>query len=88
MRDDSESAVRIPDDLDAEKLAEIAIGLLSLTLHDGRVWKALDWELMRRLHEKGWISDPVSKAQSVILTSDGERVAAQSLRKHFAKTGE
>ncbi len=87
MRDDSERPVRLPDDLDAEKLAEIAIGLLSLTLYDGRVWKALDWDLMRLLHEKGWISNPVSKAKSVILTNDGERVAAQSLRKHFAKHG-
>ena len=25
----------IPDDLDSDKLAEVALGLLALTLHDG-----------------------------------------------------
>lgn len=35
----------IPDDLDSDKLAEVALGLLALTLHDGsRAWKGLDWE--------------------------------------------
>jgi hypothetical protein len=30
----------IPDDLDSDKLAEVALGLLGLTLHDGcRAWK-------------------------------------------------
>ena len=44
----------LPEDLDADKLAEAALAILSLTLHDGgRVWKGLDWDLMDLLHEKG-----------------------------------
>jgi hypothetical protein len=38
------SSSRFPPDIDTDKLAEAAIALLSLTLHDhGRVWKSLDW---------------------------------------------
>ncbi len=63
-----------------------ALGLLALTLHDGRVWKALDWDLMNLLYRKGWICDPVSKAKSVALTEEGERLAASSLDKHFGRS--
>ncbi|TMA34616.1 MAG: hypothetical protein E6J87_06345 [Deltaproteobacteria bacterium] len=85
MRDDEEHLVRIPSELDADKLAEVALALLSLTQHGGRVWKALDWDLMNLLFKKGWISDPVSKTKSVILTEEGERLARILLAKHFGK---
>src|SRR5688572_24813961 len=76
----------LSDDLDADKLAEAALAILSLTLHDnGRVWKGLDWELMGLLHDKGWIMDPASKAKSVALTEEGERRAHEFLSKHFAR---
>jgi hypothetical protein len=43
-----------PDWVDSDRLAEAALVILSLTLHDGgRVWKGLDWDLMNLLHEKG-----------------------------------
>ncbi len=83
MHDDREGAINDPVRVDADRLAEAALAILSLTLHDGRVWKSLDWGLMNLLHEKGWISDPVSKAKSVILTNEGERLARQFLVKHF-----
>jgi hypothetical protein len=36
-----------------DRLAEAALAILSLTLHDGgRVWKGLDWDLMDLLQEK------------------------------------
>lgn len=48
---------RFPDEIDSDKLAEAALAILSLTLHEGgRVWKGLDWDLLDLLHEKGWIS--------------------------------
>ncbi len=72
--------------LDTQKLCEAALALLSLTLHDGRVWKGLDWELMDLLFEKGWIVDPKSKAKSIVLTEEGERLAGQFLRKHFGRS--
>ncbi len=69
--------------LDTQKLCESALALLSLTLHDGRAWKGLDWNLMDLIFEKGWITDPKSKAKSVVLTDEGERLAGEFLRKHF-----
>jgi hypothetical protein len=76
----------LPDGIDKDRLAEAALAILSLTLHDdGRVWKGLDWDLMDLLHEKGWIVDPRSKAKSVVLTEDGERLADEFLRKYFGR---
>jgi Domain of unknown function (DUF6933)/Domain of unknown function (DUF6429) len=86
-REEIVSAVSLPDDLDHERMAEIALALLSLTNHGhGRVWKSLDWELMNLLHEKGWIEDPKSKAKSVQITDAGVRISKTFLRKHFGKT--
>ncbi len=72
--------------LDTQKLGETALALLSLTLHDGRVWKGLDWNLMDLIFEKGWVTDPKSKARSVVLTEEGERLAREFLRKHFGQS--
>jgi hypothetical protein len=88
MAEGHERSINLPSELDAEKLAEVALALLSLTLHGGRVWKALDWDLMNLLHEKGWIADPVSKTRSVIMTAEGEELARSFLVKHFAVSRE
>lgn len=72
--------------LGTQKLCESALALLSLTLHDGRAWKGLDWNLMDLIFEKGWITDPKSKAKSVVLTDEGERLAGGFLRKHFGQS--
>ena len=72
--------------MDTDRLADAALAILSLTLHDdGRVWKGLDWDLMDLLHAKGWIVDLRSKAKSVVLTEDGELLAAEFLRKYFRR---
>jgi hypothetical protein len=79
---------RLPREVDSDKLAEAALAILSLTLHEGgRVWKGLDWDLLDLLHEKGWIVDPRSKAKSVVLTEEGERLAREFLRRHFGRGG-
>lgn len=45
---------------------------MQLTIHEGvRTWKSCDWELMNDLFERGYISDPRSKAKSVVLTEAG-----------------
>ena len=78
---------RVAADIDTDKLAEAALAILSLTLHDtGRVWKSLDWDLMGLLEEKGWVVEARSRAKSVVLTEDGERLAAEFLRAHFARS--
>ena len=60
------------DDFDRDKVDEIVLALLQLTLHDSdRAWKGFDWETLDRLYEKGWIENPRSKAKSVVLTEEG-----------------
>ena len=56
MNDQVERPIRLPDGLDHEKLVETALALLSLTLHSGRAWKSLDWDLMNLLFENGKLS--------------------------------
>jgi len=36
-----------------------------------------------RLHEKGYISDPKSKAKSVVMTEEGAKRATELFEKHF-----
>lgn len=59
-------------ELDLEKIDRAVLALLYLGLHDGdRTWKGFDWDAMSRLHAKGYISDPVGKAKSVLFTEQG-----------------
>lgn len=63
--------------LDADKIDAAALALLSLTLHTGnRAWKGMDWAVLERLHQKGWITNPVGKAKSVVFTEEGLAQAA------------
>jgi len=71
-----------------EKVDELALALLYLTSfqekRDGwRAWKGVDWEVMNRLHEKGYIGNPKSKAKSVPLTEEGTRLSEALFKKHF-----
>ena len=69
-----------------EKIDEAVLALLYLTLHeDCRAWKNIDWEAMNRLHQKGFILDPVNKAKSVVLTKEGQKKSEASFHKLFAK---
>ena len=73
-------------ELDTEKIDEAVLALLYLTLHDRyRVWKSMDWDAMNRLHDKGYITDPVGKAKSVALTDEGLREAERLFKKLFEK---
>ena len=63
-------------DYDADKIDEVVLALLMLTAHQedeygARAWKGYDWDVLDRLHEKGFIGDPVSKAKSVVVTPEG-----------------
>ena len=69
---------------DEDKVDEMVLALLYLTLHDGcRAWKGHDWDVLGRLHEKGMIGDPVGKAKSVVLTEEGLKKCEELFRKHF-----
>ena len=72
-------------ELDTDRIDAAVLALLLLGLHDGRrVWKTFDWDAMNRLHEKGFISDPVGRAKSVVLTEDGQREAQRLFQTMFA----
>ena len=77
----------LPDGIDRQKLLEIGLAMLYLTSFGdrfgARAWKGMSWDLLDALHEAGWIADPKSKAKSVALTEEGERLTAELFRKHF-----
>lgn len=71
-------------EIDRDKIDDVILALLYLTLdRDGRAWKGFDWSAMNRLHEKGFIGDPVNKAKSVWLTDDGIARLEQLFREMF-----
>ena len=73
-------------DTDTEKIDEAVLALLYLNLHNGaRVWKSFDWDAMNRLHTAGYISNPVGKAKSVVLTETGLQEAERLFRKLFTR---
>ncbi len=73
--------------IDTNKVDEVVLALLQLTsFKDGgshRAWKGFDWEVMNRLHEKGFILDPVGKAKSVTLTENGFNKSMELFDQHF-----
>jgi hypothetical protein len=75
------------EDIDLEKLAEVALALLSLTRFSeggsARAWKGLDWDVLDLLHERDWIFDPKGKARSVVFTEQGVELAEAAFVKHF-----
>ena len=71
-------------ELDEAKIDRAVLALLYLGLHDGfRAWKGFDWDAMSRLHEKGYITDPVGKAKSVAFTDEGLIEARKQLEELF-----
>ena len=72
---------------DWDKVDEVTMALLRLTSFSERgytaSWKTHSWDVMNRLHEKGWIQNPVGKAKSVVLTEEGVRQAAALFAKYF-----
>jgi len=78
-------------DYDTAKIDEMALAILSLTMHsDGfstRAWKGLSWEVSDRLHANGWIGDPRNNNKSVVFTEEGERLAREFADKHFSRDG-
>lgn len=77
------------DNFDHDKVDEIVLALLQLTLHDYcRAWKRFDWETLDRLYEKGWIENPRSKTKSVVLTEEGLANSARLFQHYFGGSDE
>ncbi len=72
------------DDFDRNKVDEVVLALMQLTLHDSyRAWKGVDWETLDRLYEKGWIENPRSKEKSVVLTEERLANSDRLFQHHF-----
>ena len=74
---------------DEEKIDDTVLALLFLTsFRDNgivRAWKGQSWDVMHRLHAKGLISDPQSKAKSVVMTDDGARRSEELFEEMFGR---
>ena len=77
-------------DYDTDRIDDMVLALLCLTLHEEygtvRAWKGHDWDVLDRLHHKGWILDPKNKAKSVALTDEGLSRAQQLFESYFRKS--
>jgi len=79
------------EEYDWNKVDELTLALMHLVTwqrlegHGARAWKGFEWCTLARLNEKGWISDPETKAKSVVMTEEGFKKAEELFNKHFAK---
>jgi hypothetical protein len=73
--------------VDAAQIDRAVLALLYLGLHErNRAWKEFDWDALSRLHEKGYISDPVGKAKSVVFSEEGLRESERLFHEMFSAT--
>jgi len=73
-------------EVDTDRIDDAILALLHLGLHEHfRVWKSFDWDSMDRLHAKGFISNPVGKAKSVVLSEEGMERSERLFREMFAR---
>lgn len=71
--------------IDNDRIDEATLALLYLGLHHRCcTWNGFDWDVMNRLHEKGYIPDPVGKAKSAIFTKDRLRESERLFNELFA----
>jgi hypothetical protein len=75
------------------KIDDAVLALLHLTSFKersggfavARAWKGHDWDALGRLHEKGFLGDPVGKSKSVVLTEEGVRRAEELFMRLFCE---
>ena len=74
-------------DYNKDKVDEVVLALLYLNSYTEkygtRAWKSFAWEAMDRRHEKDYISNPKSKAKSIVLTEAGLELGRKLFAKHF-----
>jgi hypothetical protein len=73
-------------DYDDERIDEAVLALLAVfSFEGGRTWKGFDFEVMDRLHARGFIDDPKSKAKSVWLTPEGMEYGRRCAERMFGR---
>ncbi len=81
-------------DCDTDRIDDYTLALLYLVVceHEkgmgARAWKSFDWATMNRLHEKGYISDPKTKAKSIVMSEEGFERAKELFTKFFGRDNE
>lgn len=74
---------------DTDRIDDAVLALLYLTTFEEhgvqRAWKSHDWDALDRLHERGLIGSPRSKARSVVLTDEGSARSRALFERLFAK---
>ena len=71
--------------LDTKRIDEAVLALLYLGRHAGnRTWKGHDRAALDRLYERDFITDPATKAKSVVFTDEGLQEAERLCRKLLA----
>ncbi len=74
-------------DYNKDKVDEMVLALLYLTSFGDhgfvRAWKGHDWDALNRLYEKGLISDPKSKAKSIVLSEKGVERSEELFQQFF-----
>jgi hypothetical protein len=58
-------------ELDTDKIDDAVLALLLLGASGNRAWKGFDWDALDRLHERSYISNPKTKAKSIVFTEEG-----------------
>lgn len=79
-------------DIDTDRIDDAVLALMHLTVHEmdrdfgtARAWKSFDWGALGRLHEQGWIHDPVGKQKSIVLTREGRQRSEELFFRLFGK---
>jgi Domain of unknown function (DUF6429) len=74
-------------DIDEEKVEQTVLALLHLTSFGDkfglRAWKQHAWEVMNSLHEKGYISNPATKAKSIVFSEEGAKRSKELFEQFF-----
>lgn len=72
--------------LNIDRIDEAVLALLHLGIHHRRrAWKSIDWDAMARLHEKGYINDPVCTAKAATFSEEGLRESERQLELLFGE---
>jgi len=71
-----------------DKVDEAALALMYLTTftergQQARTWKGFDWDILDRMFERGWISDPQTKAKSVVVLEEAQRLSRELFEQWF-----
>jgi hypothetical protein len=75
--------------VDEAKVKAMVLALLYLTTFEDkprlRAWKEHSRDALDRLHRKEYISDPATKAKSILLTEAGAKRSQELFEKYFTK---